>query len=102
MAVLRNVSSSKLGKKDIIKIDEQLNLDWDILGYLAPGCTVNIIEHDELTRKIYPSLPERLTGVIRCRNPRCITTIEQGLEQVFLLSDRKKRVYRCMYCESKA
>ncbi len=102
VAVLRNVSSSKLGKKDIIKIDEQLNLDWDILGYLAPGCTVNIIEHDELTRKIYPSLPERLTGVIRCRNPRCITTIEQGLEQVFLLSDRKKRVYRCMYCESKA
>ena len=102
VAVLRNVSSSKLGKKDIIKIDEQRNLDWDILGYLAPGCTVNIIEHDELTRKIYPSLPERLTGVIRCRNPRCITTIEQGLEQVFLLSDRKKRVYRCMYCESKA
>ena len=102
VAVLRNVNSSKLGKKDIIKIDERLELNWDVLGFLAPGCTVNLIENDVLTQKIYPSLPERLNGVIRCRNPRCITTIEQGLEAVFVLSDRKKRIYRCLYCESRA
>lgn len=102
VALLRNVTSEKLGRKDIIKIDEILDLNWDVLGYLAPDCTVNIIRDGVNTEKRHIQLPEQLTGVIQCKNPRCITTIEQELTHIFKLTDRAKGVYRCIYCEAKA
>ena len=102
VALLRNVHSNKLGKKDIIKIDGVLEMNWDVLGYLAPDCTVNIIRDGEIVDKRFLQLPEKLTGVIQCKNPRCITTIEQELTHIFKLTDHKKGVYRCIYCEAKA
>lgn len=102
VAILRNVTSDKLGRKDIIKIDQVLDLNWDVLGYLAPHCTVNIIRDGANVEKRHLQLPEQLVGVINCKNPRCITTIEQGLVHIFKLTDREKGVYRCIYCDSKA
>lgn len=102
VAILKNVVSEKLGRKDIIKLDEVLDLNYDALGYLAPHCTVNVIRDGETVEKRHLQLPEKLVGVIECRNPRCITTIEQGLTHIFKLTDREKGVYRCIYCESKA
>ena len=102
VAILKNVTSEKLGRKDIIKLDAILNLNWDVLGYLAPDCTVNIIRDGENVEKRHLQLPEQLVGVIQCKNPRCITTIEQELTHIFKLTDRKKGVYRCIYCEAKA
>ena len=102
VAILKNVTSEKLGRKDIIKIDEIIDLNWDVLGYLAPDCTVTIIRNGANVDKRHLQLPEQLVGVIECKNPRCITTIEQELTHIFKLTDRKKGVYRCIYCESKA
>lgn len=102
VAIIKNVTSAKMGKKDIIKIDADLPLDMDILGYVDPGITVDIIRSGELAEKRRMDLPERLTNVIFCKNPRCITSTEQELPHVFRLSDREGRVYRCLYCETKA
>ena len=102
VAILKNVKSSKMGRKDIMKIDSLIDLDFDILGYIDPGITINIIENDAIVAKRELCLPERLTNVIRCRNPRCITTTEQELDHVFKLTDRENRVYRCMCCEATA
>ena len=102
VAIIKNVTSAKMGKKDIIKIDADLPLDMDILGYVDPGITVDIIRNGELAEKRRMDLPERLTNVIFCKNPRCITSTEQELPHVFRLSDRERRVYRCLYCETKA
>ena len=102
VAILKNVPSGKMGRKDIIKVDSYLNLDWNILGYVDPNITVNIIAGGELLEKRQLTLPERLTNVIRCKNPRCITSVEQELPQVFKLTDREHRIYRCLYCETKA
>ena len=102
VAIIKNVTSAKMGKKDIIKIDADLPLDMDILGYVDPGITVDIIRNGELAEKRRMDLPERLTNVIFCKNPRCITSTEQELPHVFRLSDREGRVYRCLYCETKA
>lgn len=102
VAILKNVVSGKLGRKDIIKIDSVLELDWDIIGYVDPNITVNIIKDGERLEKRQLKLPETITGVIHCKNPRCITSIEQELPQVFKLTDRSKRVYRCLYCETQA
>ena len=102
VAILKNVVSGKLGRKDIIKIDTVTDIDLDVLGYVDPGITVNVIRGGELVEKKQLSLPERLENVLRCRNPRCITSVEPGLKQVFLLSDRKSETYRCIYCEAKA
>ena len=102
VAILKNVSSGKLGKKDIIKIDRNLDLDWDIIGYVDPNITVNIIKDGQRVEKRQLKLPETITGVIFCRNPRCITSVEQELPQVFKLTNRDKRVYRCLYCETQA
>ena len=102
VAILKNVSSGKLGKKDIIKIDSNLDLDWDVIGYVDPNITVNIIKDGEQVEKRQLKLPDTITGVIHCKNPRCITSVEQELPQVFKLTDREKRVYRCLYCETKA
>ena len=102
VAILKNVVSGKLGKKDIIKIDRNLDLDWDIIGYVDPNITVNIIKDGRQVEKRQLKLPETIRGVIHCKNPRCITSVEQELPQVFKLTDREKRVYRCLYCETQA
>lgn len=102
VAILKNVVSGKLGKKDIIKIDSLTELDWDVIGFVDPNITVNIIKDGERVEKRSLKLPELITDVIRCKNPRCITSIEQELPQVFELTDRAKRVYRCRYCETQA
>ena len=102
VALLKNVVTSKLGRKDIIKIDRILDLDWDVIGYVDPGITVNIIKDGQRVEKRQLKLPERIRNVIRCKNPRCITSVEQELPQIFTLTDREKRTYRCLYCETKA
>ena len=102
VAIIKNASSSKMGRKDIIKIATAIDVDLDLLGYVAPGVTIDLIRDGRLAEKKSPALPERIVGVIRCRNPRCITSTEQELPQVFRLTDREKGVYRCLYCESMA
>ncbi len=101
VAIIKNVNSKKMGKKDIIKIDSEIDLDMDILGYVSPDATVDIIKDGKLCEKKKMSLPEKLTNVILCKNPRCITTTEQELPNIFNLTDKKNRVYRCAYCEAK-
>ena len=102
VAIIKNAVSSKMGRKDIIKIDAAIDVDLDLLGYIAPGATIDIIRGGVLTEKKSPDLPETLTGVLKCKNPRCISATEQELPQIFRLADREKRVYRCLYCEAKA
>ena len=102
VAIIKNVSSRKMGKKDIIKIDEDIPVDLDVIGYVDPNATVNIIKAGKLAEKLSIGLPEKLTNVIRCKNPRCITSCEQELDHVFVLTDRDNKIYRCMYCETKA
>ena len=102
VAILKNVVSGKLGRKDIIKSDRVLDLDWDVIGYVDPNITVNIIMDGRQVEKRQLKLPETITNVIRCKNPRCITSVEQELPQVFKLTDRENRVYRCLYCETQA
>ena len=102
VAVIKNVVSGKMGKKDIIKIDAAIDLKTDVLGYVDPDVTVNIIKDGNIIEKKQIALPEKLENVIKCRNPRCITTTEQELPQIFKLTDKEKRIYRCIYCETKA
>ncbi|MCI8589718.1 MAG: aspartate carbamoyltransferase regulatory subunit [Clostridiales bacterium] len=102
VAVIKNADSQKHGKKDILKVFEVIDLDLDILGYLDPGITVNIIKDGKVSERKHLSLPEKVTGIIRCKNPRCITSVEQALPHVFKLTDREQGLYRCIYCESKA
>ena len=102
VALIKNVSSRKMGKKDIIKIDSDFDVDTDILGYVDPDVTVNIIKDGKTVEKKSIALPEKLTGVLTCKNPRCISVTEQELPQIFKLTDRARRVYRCLYCETKA
>ena len=102
IALIKNAPSQKMGKKDIIKIDTELNLDLDILGYIDPNVTITIIKDSVCVEKIHPQLPERLTNIIQCKNPRCITSVEQEIPHIFKLTDREKGEYRCIYCESKA
>ena len=102
LAIIKNAVSDKMGKKDIIKIDELIELDLKALGYIDPGITVNVIKNGEIVDKRHLELPESITNVIKCKNPRCITSCEQELAHVFKLTDRENRVYRCIYCESVA
>lgn len=102
VAIMMNVSSGKMGRKDIIKIDGEIPLNLDAIGFVDPGATVNVIRDGELKEKKRIGMPERLENVIRCKNPRCISTTEQELPQVFLLTDREKKEYRCAWCETKA
>ena len=102
VAIIKNASSRKMGKKDIIKIDADIELNMDILGYVDPGITIDIIKDSELVEKKQIGLPERLTNVIKCKNPRCITTTEQDLPHIFKLTDAVTKTYRCIYCETKA
>ncbi|MGN1168721.1 MAG: aspartate carbamoyltransferase regulatory subunit [Acutalibacteraceae bacterium] len=102
VAIIKNVNSKKMGKKDIIKIDAEIDVDVDILGYIDPGITVDVIKDGKLVEKRRLELPEKVTNVLHCKNPRCITSTEQGIQHVFKLADREKGIYRCIYCESKA
>ena len=102
VAIIKNVHSAKLGKKDIIKIDADIPVNLDVIGYVDPGVSVNIIRGGVLVEKRSIEMPELLTNVIFCKNPRCITSVEQELRHVFKLTDRKNKVYRCLYCETKA
>ena len=102
VALIMNAASRKMGQKDIIKIDTDFRVDMDILGYVDPGVTVCSIKDGALVEKRSLSLPERITNVLQCKNPRCITTTEQELPHVFRLTDAKNKVYRCLYCETKA
>ncbi len=101
VALIKNAESKKMGKKDIIKIDEEIDIDLDALGFIDANITVNIIRDGKLLKRTHLEIPERVTNILKCKNPRCITTTEQELPHVFKLVDREKKVYRCIYCESK-
>ena len=102
IALIKNVGSKKMGKKDIIKIDADINLNLDVIGFVDPDATVNIIKDGVLVEKRSIDMPEILTNVIKCKNPRCITSCEQELDNIFKLTDKDDKVYRCIYCETKA
>ena len=101
VALIKNVPSKKTGKKDIIKIDEIIDIDVDVLGYMTPEATVSTIKDGKICNKRKIELPEMLKNVIKCKNPRCITSVEQGIEHQFKLTDKENGVYRCAYCESR-
>ena len=101
VALIKNVPSKKMGKKDIIKIDADIDLDFDVIGFVDPSATVVIIRNGELVEKRSIALPEKLTNVIFCKNPRCITSVEQEIDHIFKLSYPDKKEYRCIYCETK-
>ena len=102
VAIIKNARSSKMGRKDIIKIEGPIdNLDLDVLGYIDHNITVNIVSDSKIVEKRSLTLPDRLTNVIHCKNPRCITSVEQELPQVFYLADKERQIYRCQYCEEK-
>ncbi len=102
VAMIKNADSDKMGKKDIIKVGKVIDLDFDVLGYIDPGITVNIIENGKLAKRERLTLPTVVRDIIRCKNPRCITSTEQELRHEFRLVDRERKVYRCIYCESEA
>lgn len=102
VAIIKNAISNKKGKKDIIKIDAEIPIDLDVIGYVDPGVTVNVIQNGELVEKTSLDLPDMLINVLKCKNPRCITSVEQELDQKFVLTDREKKIYRCIYCETKS
>ncbi|MDD6038799.1 MAG: aspartate carbamoyltransferase regulatory subunit [bacterium] len=102
VAIIKNAKSNKMGKKDIIKVECPIDaLDLDILGFIDHKITVNVIKDDQIVEKKILQLPKEVHNVISCKNPRCITSIEQGLQQIFVLTDEKNKVYRCKYCETK-
>ena len=102
VALIKNADSPKMGKKDIIKISTHLEIDLDVLGYLDPGITVNIIHDGEVVERRTLALPQRVVGVIKCRHPRCITSVEREIVHEFKLTDPSRKIYRCIYCEQKA
>ena len=102
VAIIKHAPSVKMGRKDIIKIDSDIDINLDIISFISPDATVNIIENEVCKEKRKIELPDKLVNIIKCKNPRCITTIEQEIEHVFVLTDRSKGEYRCMYCDTKA
>lgn len=102
VAIIKNVISKKMGKKDIIKIDGEVPINFDVIGFVDPMATVNIIKNGIRIEKKNIEMPEKLVNVIKCKNPRCITSCEQELQHIFKLTDKKNKVYRCIYCETKA
>ncbi|MFV0465096.1 MAG: aspartate carbamoyltransferase regulatory subunit [Lachnospiraceae bacterium] len=102
VAIIKNAKSNKMGKKDIIKVECPIDeLDLDILGYIDHRITVNVIKNDKIVDKKQLHLPKQVTNIIKCHNPRCITSVESGLEQIFILTDDENEIYRCKYCEEK-
>ncbi|MBR5586654.1 MAG: aspartate carbamoyltransferase regulatory subunit [Clostridia bacterium] len=102
VAIIKNVTSGKMGKKDIIKVDADIDVNFDVIGYVDSGATVNIIKDGRLVEKRTIGMPETLKNVIKCKNPRCITSVEQEIDHVFFLADKESGTYRCKYCETKA
>ena len=102
VAILKNVSSRRMGKKDINKVDSEFDLNMDVLGYISPNITVDVIRDGKVAEKRHIALPEQLVDIIKCKNPRCITTTEQEIRHIFRLTDPEKGVYRCLYCDAKA
>ncbi len=100
VAIIKNVRSGRMGKKDIIKIDTPMNLDLDVLGYIDANITVNVIRDGVRVEKNHLKLPQKLINIIRCKNPRCITVAESQLDSIFLLSSSERHVYRCAYCDT--
>ena len=100
VAIITNAKSKKMGRKDIIKIDQKIDLDLDILGYLDQNITINIIKDEVRVDKYHVELPQKIVNIVKCKNPRCITSVEQELDQVFVLADKEKKKYRCKYCET--
>ena len=101
VAMIMRAPSKRMGSKDIIKIDGNIPLNLDVVGYLCPGATVNVIRSGECVEKRTLSLPEKLTDVVSCRNPRCICSVEPSLHRIFILTDSSKKTYRCYYCDAK-
>ena len=102
VAIIKNARSNKMGKKDIIKVECSVDmLDFDILGFIDHNITVNVVKNGEICEKKQLHLPKKVVNVIRCKNPRCITSVEPQLDQIFVLTDTEKEIYRCMYCEEK-
>lgn len=100
VAMITNVKSTKMGRKDIMKIDQNIDLDLNILGYLDPNITINIIQDGQRIEKKHIEVPKEVINIIKCKNPRCITSVEQELKHIFILTDKEKRIYRCKYCET--
>lgn len=101
VAIIKNAVSMKMGRKDILKICEPIDINLDVLGYIDPGITVNIIKDGEVVERKHLELPDTIEGIIKCSNPRCITSVEQELPNIFKLTDRENGIYRCIYCESR-
>ncbi len=99
VAIITNAKSKKMGRKDIIKIDQDIEIKMDMIGFIEPNATINIVKNDKLVDKYKVKLPEKIVNVAKCQNPRCITSIERELDQIFLLTDKQNQVYRCKYCE---
>lgn len=100
VAMIMNARSTKMGKKDIIKIDQKVGIDFDVLGYIDPNITINVIENDVKVKKFHPELKMELIDIVKCKNPRCITSVERGLKHICILKDKGKAKYRCKYCDS--
>ncbi len=101
VAILKNVPSRKMGKKDIIKIDCDMQINLDVLGFISPNITVDIVRNGVVAEKKHIDLPNKLTDILKCKNPRCITSTEQEIHHMFTLADYENRVYRCVYCDTK-
>ena len=99
VAIITNAKSKKMGKKDIIKIDEEININIDMIGFIDSNATINIVKNSKLVQKYNAKMPEKIVNVCDCQNPRCITSIEKDLEQIFILTDKNTQTYRCKYCE---
>ena len=102
VAIIKNVKSKKTGKKDIIKIDNDMDINMDILGYIDTNITVNVIKDGKIIKKAHMELPEKLVNIVKCENPRCVTSEEKDIDQIFELKDRENKIYRCKYCEAQA
>ena len=100
IALIKNAPSRKMGKKDILKIDGMFDVDYDLLGYVDSNITVNIVEDGKMVKKLHMELPEHLKNVAKCKNPRCITSIEQEIVHEFKLVNKEKKIYRCVYCDA--
>lgn len=99
VAIITNAKSDKMGRKDIIKIDKDIEINMDMIGFIEPNATINIVKNDKLVDKYNVKLPEKIENLAKCQNPRCITSIEKDLDQIFILTDKENQVYRCKYCE---
>ncbi len=99
VAIITNAKSQKMGKKDIIKIDKEMDVDIDKIGFIEPNATINIVKDGKLQKKLKIDLPEKIVNLAKCQNPRCITSVERDLDQIFILTDKEKQIYRCKYCE---